>query len=122
MTLKGAVYRHIFRDGKEVTVTDRAVSHDETSDWDDETITESSSTEKALIDRPRFADRDRNIAERDVDVDFVMHFRDDTPREFNDGTENERAATLITFDGEEYAIVNAVDMGDGSIRAEVQRA
>lgn len=116
----GVARRLVARRGKSVTLVQTAGIRDDASDWDDETLTETSYSVLAVLMTPRAARwSDYGPAETDAsEVDRYAFLRDDiTPTPVG----AEAAYPTKIIDGStEYTVIQ-VDRGDGVYRLELTK-
>ena len=120
----GVSLRKIATYGEEVTLRSTVTATDTTSDWDDQTETETTATVDAMIQvAPGRTNRERTEYGQGVDADYdVFIHRDDIPAAFTiydyDGagmTEIERG------NGHTYTIVRYAERSHGTVEIEAIR-
>lgn len=121
-TLESVSRQLITKMGQSVSISSETVTVNQSSDWEDETYTETTATAKAIVSRPRQGNRVGGEAESGVEVDRVIYFRDDITDSITiyDGT-GDATPTRVTIDGVEFTVVYFEDRGNGVVRCEVTR-
>ena len=110
--------RFIRRHGEQVTLKTYQLSHDETSDWDDETRTETTTTVQAVIARPRSSEANPPGEAGDrIPVDHIVYVRDDISQDVNDV--NDDTPSIVSLYGADYTVLVAEDRPNGVTRLKV---
>ena len=113
--------RRIATYGEEITLRSVTVAIDDTSDWEDETYTESTTTARAITRDARQPSRERDELGDEIDLDLVLYIYENDLDGFTLHEYDDDGESWATVNGTEYRIVRVRGYTTGTFRVEAVR-